>query len=156
MPAGSTITVLDSLSGYARTWNTSDSLPTGYDDAVLNAVGYYDSFNASTTLSVLVNLKTSPTSVTATVDGGEPFTADNLGDNIYRVQIPNIAANNLGKSWHVVFSADGNPFCDMNVSALTYVNAVLPKAAERNKTGEAEALTAFYYYYDAARNYAGN
>lgn len=155
MPAGSEITALESLPGFERTWNTSDSLPTGYDNSVLNAVGYYDSFNESTTLSVLVNLKTSPTTVTATVDG-ETATVDNLSDNIYRIQISNIAANNLGTPYHVVFSADNAVFCDMNVSAMTYVGTVLPKAAERAKTGEAEALTAFYYYYAAAKAYAGN
>lgn len=155
MPAGSEITALESLTGFERTWNTSDSLPTGYDNSVLNAVGYYDTFSESTTLNVLVNLKTSPSSVTATVDGKEA-TVENPDDNIYRIQISNIAANNLGTPYRVVFSADGTPFCDMNVSALTYVGTVLPKAAERNKTGEAEALTAFYDYYVAANAYAGN
>lgn len=155
MPAGSEITARESLKGFERTWNTSDSLPTGYDNSVLNAVGYYDTFSESTTLNVLVNLKTSPSSVTATVDGKEA-TVENPGDNIYRIQISNIAANNLGTPYHVVFSADGTPFCDMNVSALTYVGTVLPKAAERNQPGEAEALTAFYDYYVAANAYAGN
>ena len=155
MPAGENITARESLKGFERTWNPSDSLPTGYDNSVLNAVGYYDTFSESTTLNVLVNLKTSPTTVTATVDGKEA-TVENPSDNIYRIQISNIAANNLGATYRVVFSADGNPFCDMNVSALTYVGTVLPKAAERNKPGEAEALTAFYDYYVAANAYAGN
>ena len=155
MPAGSEITALESLTGFERTWNTGDSLPTGYDNSVLNAVGYYDTFSESTTLNVLANLKTSPTTVTATVDGKEA-TVENPSDNIYRIQISNIAANNLGTPYRVVFSADNAVFCDMNVSAMTYVGTVLPKAAERNQPGEAEALTAFYYYYVAAKAYAGN
>lgn len=155
MPAGSEITALESLTGFERTGNTSDSLPTGYDNSVLNAVGYYDTFSESTTLNVLVNLKTSPTTVTATVDGKEA-TVENPSDNIYRIQISNIAANNLGTPYRVVFSADNAVFCDMNVSAMTYVGTVLPKAAERNQPGEAEALTAFYDYYVAAKAYAGN
>lgn len=155
MPAGSEITALESLTGFERTGNTSDSLPTGYDNSVLNAVGYYDTFSESTTLNVLVNLKTSPATVTATVDG-KTATVENPSDNIYRIQISNIAANNLGTPYRVVFSADNAVFCDMNVSAMTYVGTVLPKAAERNQPGEAEALTAFYDYYVAANAYAGN
>ena len=74
-----------------------------------------------------------------------------LGGNVYAVRTPGIAANNLGMKHTVVFSADGTVICNIDVSALTYVRAVL---ASRSEPDELDALTAFYNYYIEAKAYA--
>ena len=74
-----------------------------------------------------------------------------LGGNVYDIEIPNIAANNLDEVYKVVFTADGVLVCDIGVSALTYVSAVL--ASDRDEADEKAALTAFYNYYKAAEDF---
>ena len=132
------------LEPYKTKWNK-------YDASLVDSVSYYDTFAERTTLHVIVKLKSAKT-VTATVDG-EPCKVTSLGGRQYSVEIPGIAANNLGKQYRVAFSADGAVICDINVSALTYVRAVL---ASRNEADETAALTAFYNYYKAAEAYGSN
>ena len=146
MPAASRITPVTAqeLDGFKTNW-------TGYDPDLLESVTYYDTFDTSTYLNIQVKLK-SARSLTATV-GGAAVEVTELGGNVYAVRTPGIAANNLGTPVNVVFSAGSTVICDINVSALTYVRAVL---ASRNEAGEKAALTAFYNYYAAAKDYAGN
>lgn len=74
-----------------------------------------------------------------------------LDSTTYLIEIPNIDAYRLGKPWHAEVTADGSIVYDAKLSALSYVSAVL--ASERYQAGEAEALTAFYNYYDAVNPY---
>ena len=145
MPAaasGITPVTAQELDSFKTEWN-------GYNENLLESVTYYDTFAESTTLHVLVKLKSAKT-VTATVDG-EAIAVTGLNDNMYGIEIPGIAANNLGKSYTVAFSADGAEFCKIEASALTYVRAVL--GSGRDEADEVAALTAFYHYYTAAKAY---
>ena len=94
-----------------------------------------------------------PGTVTATVDG-RAGDVRKLSSKTYQVEIPDIAANKLGKFWHVIVTADGRIVYDVHISALSYVSSLL--ALNRDQTGEREALTAFYEYYEAAKAYKGN
>jgi len=143
MPAASEITPLTELPAFRRVWG-----PNRYDPEVIESMQYFDDFDADTTLNIDLTLKSSPASVTAKVDGKD-WTVRNLGGSAYRIAIPNIAANNLGKAFHVELTADGKVVYDANLSALSYVSAVLD--AKRDQPGEPEALTAFYQYYLAAK-----
>ncbi len=144
MPAATSITPVDAsaLQKYQTEWIS-------HNNAVLESVSYYDSFAESTTLHVVVKLKSAKT-VTAKV-GTNACEVTELGGNLYGIEIPNIAANNLGKDYTVAFSADGVEFCKIKVSALTYARVVM--ASGRDKQDEAVALTAFYNYYTAAEAY---
>ena len=121
------------------------------DRNLLESVTYYDTFDTSTFLNVQVKLKSART-LTATV-GGAAVKVTELGGNVYAVRTPGIAANSLGTPAKVVFYAGSTVICDIDVSALTYVRAVL---ASRNKADEKAALTAFYNYYVAAEAYGSN
>ena len=138
------------LDGYKTVWN---STPT----SVLKAVGYYDTFNETTTLSILFRVADGTGTITATA-GGVTRDVESVdeqgvafGSNTYRIRIPDIAANNLDYAYHVQLSADGNTFCDMKVSALTYVSTMLANGTPT--TNEAKALTALYNYNVAADGY---
>ena len=131
------------LDGFKTKW-------TRYDPDLLESVTYYDTFDTSTYLNIQVKLKSART-LTATVDGTAVEVTE-LGGNVYAVRTPGIAANNLGTPVKVVFYAGSTVICDIDVSALTYVRAVL--ASGRNERDELEALTAFYNYYTAANAYA--
>ena len=104
----------------------------------------------NTALTFTFRLKTAPAAFSITVDG-EEWPAIDLGDNAYQIQIPGIAANNLGKAWHIELAADGTIVYDTYASALSYVDSVLTlnRAEDENL-----AVTALYDYYAAARNYA--
>ena len=132
------------LEPYKTKWND-------YDGTLLESVNYYDTFDTSTYLNIQVKLKSART-LTATVNGAAVEVTE-LGGNVYAVRTPGIAANNLGTPARVVFSAGSTVICDIDVSTLTYVRAVL--ASGRNEADELDALTAFYNYYAAAKDYAG-
>ena len=115
-------------------------------------MGFFDTFAASTALNIRLVFNDAPDTVTATVnDGAVTANVKQLNSTTYQIEIPNIAANNLGTAYHVVVTADGAVVYDVNMSALSYVYAVLN--AGRNQAGEADALTAFYDYYTAAMQF---
>lgn len=143
MPAGSDITPLTELPEYRRTWG-----PNRYDPDVVSSIQYYDDFKESTTLNIDLGLSSSPASLTATVDG-KAWSVQKADDNTCRISIPGIAANNLGKAFHVELTVNGSVVYDAYLSALSYVSAVLD--AHRDNENEAKALTAFYQYYQAAK-----
>ncbi len=145
MPAASKITPLMELKEFERKWGAHR-----YDAAVLQSMGYYDSFEASTTLNIRLQFREAPGAVSAKVNG-KGWKVNQLDDTTYLIEIPDIDAYRLGKRWHVEVTADGHIVYDANLSALSYVSAVL--ASERYQVGEAEALTAFYNYYDAVNPY---
>ena len=146
MPAASGITPVTAqeLDIFKTNWND-------YARNLLESVTYYDTFDTSTYLNIQVKLKSART-LTATVNGAAVEVTE-LGGNVYAVRTPGIAANNLGTPARVVFSAGSTVICDIDVSTLTYVRAVL--ASGRNEADELDALTAFYNYYAAAKDYAG-
>lgn len=143
IPAGSEITPLTALPEYKRSWG-----PKRFDSSVLASIQYYDDFKESTTLNIDLKLKTRVSSLSATVDGKD-WSAQSVGDNTWRISIPDIAANNLGKAFHVELTVNGSVVYDAYLSALSYVSAVLD--AHRDNENEAKALTAFYQYYQAAK-----
>lgn len=150
MANASEITALTALDGYKTVWN---STPT----SVLKAVGYYDTFNETTTLNILFRVADGTGTITATADE-VACTVESVdeqgvafGSNTYRIRIPDIAANNLDHAYRVQLSADGNTFCDMNVSALTYVSTMLANGSPTEN--EAKALTALYNYNVEADGY---
>ena len=145
MPAAGAITPLMELKEFERKWGAHR-----YDAAVLQSMGYYDSFEASTTLNIRLQFRETPGAVSAKVNG-KAWKVNQLDDTTYLIEIPDIDAYRLGKRWHVEVTADGHIVYDANLSALSYVSAVL--ASERYQVGEAEALTAFYNYYDAVNPY---
>jgi len=146
MPAATdNITALTELNAFKRVLNSRDQ-------SVVQALGFYDTFNESTTLTIMVKLR-EPATVTATVNDSTWDVTSRSG-NVYQVQIPNIAANNLGTGYHVVFSVGDSVICDLNASALSYACAVLETGAPGEN--EAKALTAFYNYYVEAVKYIGN
>jgi hypothetical protein len=146
----SALTDLTELEQYKRIWGTN-----GYSKAALKSMGFFDTFAASTALNIRLVFNNAPDTdtVTATVnDGAVTANVKSLNSTTYQIEIPNIAANNLGTAYHVVVTADGAVVYDVNMSALSYVYAVLN--AGRSQAGEADALTAFYNYYTAANAYA--
>ena len=145
MPAASAIVPLTELPEYKRVWG-----PNEYDPNVVGDIQYFDDFDETTTLNIDLALKTGFFSISAKVDG-QKWRLYSRGNDTYRISIPGIAANNLGKPWHVEFFVDDEIVYDAYLSALSYVSAVL--SAHRDQPGEAEALTAFYEYYKAAKAY---
>ena len=143
MPAASEITPLTELPAFRRVWG-----PNRYDPDMVDTMQYFDDFDEATTLNIDITLKSAPASVTATVDG-EAWSVQDRGGGSYRISIPGIAANNLGKQWHVKLMADGKIVYDAKLSALSYVSALLD--ANRDQPGEREAITAFYRYYEAVK-----
>ena len=145
MPAASGITrvTAQELDSFKTMWN-------GHDRNLLESVTYYDTFDTSTYLNVQVKLKSART-LTATVNG-KAVEVTALGGNVYAIRTPGIAANNLGTPDRIVFYAGSTVICNIDVSTLTYVRAVL---ASRSEPDELDALTAFYNYYTAAKDYAG-
>ena len=106
--------------------------------------------DSATTLNVRLSFKSAPGTVTATVDGVECPVTDK-GNLTYQIEIPGIAANNLGYAWQVQFMADGRTVYDAGMSALSYVNTIL--TAGQGYEDENLALTALYDFCTAARAY---
>ena len=145
MPAASSITPLPALTDYQLGYG-----PEGYDEELVKSMHYNLTLDSATTLNVRLSFKSAPGTVTAAVDGVECPVTDK-GNLTYQIEIPNIAANNLGYAWQVQFMADGRTVYDANMSALSYVNTVL--TAGQGYEDENLALTALYDFCAAARAY---
>ena len=143
MPAGSEIVPLTELPEYRIAWGRKRFSPN-----VVSYLNYFDDYNGNTTLNVDISLKSLPSNVTARVDG-EQWVVKDLGRRTFRIAIPNIAPNNLGKVWHVEFIVNGQVVFDAKLSALSYLSALLD--ANRSQPGEREAITAFYQLYLTAK-----
>ena len=91
------------------------------------------------------------TTVTASVDGTQ-VSAELLSDGRYLVIIPNIPARELDKR-HLIHVEAGSEAFDIDLCALSYVNAVLnadfPDIMQ-------EAVTSLFNYYQAAAAYVPN
>ena len=145
MPVASSITPLMALSDYQLSYG-----PEGYDEKLVQSMHYNLTLDSATTLNVRLSFKSAPGTVTATVDGVKCPVIDK-GNLTYEIEIPNIAANNLGYAWQVRFMADGRTVYDASMSALSYVNTVL--SAGQGYEDENLALTALYDFCAAAKAY---
>ena len=91
------------------------------------------------------------TTVTASVDGTQ-VSAELLSDGRYLVIIPNIPARELDKR-HLIHVEAGSEAFDIDLCALSYVNAVLnadfPDIMQ-------EAVTSLFKYYQATAAYVPN
>ena len=143
MPAATQITALKELPEFRRQWG-----PKGCDADVVEKVLYNLNHLDNTGMRTYVVLKNTPASISVTVDGAE-YPVTDIGNYYYMIEIPDIAANNLGKNWHIEVTVDGNVVYDVFTSALSYVDSVL--VADRAED-ENLALTALYDYCMAARS----
>ncbi|MBR7016378.1 MAG: leucine-rich repeat domain-containing protein [Lachnospiraceae bacterium] len=91
--------------------------------------------------------------ITATVDGKE-VTVQKLSGGRYRVTIPNIGANRLGKKYEVKLRTESDTEeATLTISAMSYVKACLGK--ENLEEDERNAMMALYEYYVRAKEYIG-
>ena len=149
---------MTALSGFERKKNSE------YDKSNIKSVGYFLTLNERTTLNILLGFNNEPGVISATANG-EPATVNanpelnnpdgSSATGIYRlIEIPNIAANNLDMTYTVIVKDGETTVYDVNMSALSFVYAVL----NANGTGDIEkqALTALYRYNVAADAYGSN
>ena len=110
---------------------------------------------SGSTLNIRLVFNSAPNgAVTATVNSGaKAATTVQLNDSTWQIEIPDIAANNLGTAYQVVVKVGDATVYDVSVSAMSYVDDVL----KSNTGSDAEnlALTALYNYFTAARDYQG-
>lgn len=121
------------------------------ESAYVQAAQYRLLLNANTSFIVEVRLKETPAdNVTMTIDGNA--VTPTVNSTAYRVELGNIAANNLGVSHRVVMQIGGTTVFDFTASPLSYVYTVLSKSSPAED--EQNALAALYEYYQAAHDYA--
>ena len=89
--------------------------------------------------------------ITAEVNGDTSNAAIKRKDGRYRVSISNLPAYQLGETSHVVVNAGKS--MDVQVSALSYVHAILNSSTYSENTNARYAMTALYRYYEAAQAY---
>lgn len=120
------------------------------DSAYVQAAQYRLLLNADTSFIVEVSLKNTPAgSVTMTVN--DSAVTPTVSGTAYRVEIGNIAANNLGVTHHVVMKIGSTTVFDFTASPLSYVYTVLSKSSPA--ADEQNALAALYEYWQAAAAY---
>ena len=123
---------------------------TTMDSAYVQAAQYRLLLNADTSLIVEVRLKNTPAgSVSMTVNGNAVTPA--VSGTAYRVEIGNIAANNLEVQHNVVMKIGDTTVFDFTASPLSYVYTVLSKS--NPAADEQNALAALYEYWQAAYAY---
>ena len=88
-------------------------------------------------------------SFTVTLDG-ETYTATKQSDGRYLVEIPNIGAHLLGRTYTIVATTDAGS-ATVNVSVLSYVNSML--TAYAGNANAENAACAIYHYGAAAKAY---
>ena len=149
---------MTALSGFERKKNSE------YDKSNIKSVGYFLTLNERTTLNILLGFNNEPGVISATANGERATVNANpelknpdgsSATGIYRlIEIPNIAANNLDMTYTVIVKDGETTVYDVNMSALSFVYAVL----NANGTGDIEkqALTALYRYNVAADAYGSN
>ena len=123
---------------------------TTMNSAYVQAAQYRLLLNADTSLIVEVRLKNTPAgSVSMTVD--DSAVTPTVSGTAYRVEIGNIAANNLGVTHRVVMKIGSTTVFDFTASPLSYVYTVLSKS--NPAADEQNALAALYEYWQAAAAY---
>ena len=85
--------------------------------------------------------------------GKSSVTPQKLSNGVYRIQIRNIPAHQLGTTYTVTGNAGGA--FTIKVSALSYVKQVLDSADTSKFDNDTAhyAVASLYKYYDAAHNY---
>ena len=125
---------------------------TTMDSAYVQAAQYRLLLNADTSLIVEVRLKNTPAGSVSMTDNGNAVTPTVSG-TAYRVEIGNIAANNLWRTHRVVMKIGSTTVFDFTASPLSYVYTVLSKSTPAED--EQNALAALYEYWQAAAAYNG-
>lgn len=145
MPAASELTPLLDLSDFRRQWG-----PEAYDASLVDSMRYYLKLDSTTALGIRLYLNSTPASYSATVDGQE-WPVTDRGGNVYQIEIPGISAGNLGKAYHVVFTADDRIVYDIYTSCLSFADSLLadPSAPVDTRL----AYTSLYHLYAAVRNH---
>lgn len=120
------------------------------ESAYVQAAQYRLLLNADTSFIVEVRLKEAPSeNVTMTIDSTE--VTPTVSGTAYRVELGNIAANNLGVTHHVVMKIGDKTVFDFIASPMSYVYTVLNKSSPAED--EQNALAALYEYWQAAAAY---
>jgi hypothetical protein len=145
MPAASELTPLRDLSDFRRQWG-----PEAYDASLVDSMRYYLKLDSTTALGIRLYLNSTPASYSATVDGQE-WPVTDRGGNVYQIEIPGVSAGNLGKAYHVVFTADDRIVYDIYTSCLSFADSLL--ADPSTPTDTRLAYTSLYYLYAAVRNH---
>lgn len=96
-----------------------------------------------TTINLLIE---ATSKVTASFKNGGGLLVKTYGNNQYLIEIADIPAHELNKTYDVVINA-GESSCEVNISALSYVYSVLTKESEHEY--EPELAIALYKYYEA-------
>ena len=113
-------------------------------------IGYSLNLQSRTTLSVYVKLPDGYTGdVTAKLQDNTELTVSHPSDDVYQVDIANIAAHELGNPHDIEFTTESGS-CTVTVSALTYAYKQI-----NNPTNvySKNAMTALYRYYAATVAY---
>ena len=85
---------------------------------------------------------------------GKEVTVQKLSGGRYKVTIPNIGANRLGKTYEVKIRTESDTEeASVTISAMSYVKACLGK--ENPGEDERNAMMALYEYYARAKEYIG-
>ena len=100
-----------------------------------------------TTINLLIE---ATSDVTASFKNGGGLLVEPQGNNQYLIEIEDIPAHELDKTYDVVINA-GESSCEVNISALSYVYGVLTK--ETDHEYEPELAIALYKYYKANEAY---
>jgi hypothetical protein len=120
------------------------------DSADIQKITYSVRLDSDT--AILVYIKPAANydgSFTVTLDG-ETYTATKQSDGRYLVEIPNIGAHLLGRTYTIVATTDAGS-ATVNVSVLSYVNSML--TAYAGNTNAENAACAIYHYGAAAKAY---
>ncbi len=117
----------------------------------ISTAQYYLVLSSATALSVEITVQDGANEEFSVILDGKPYTPGVSG-NTYRVNVNNIAANNLGVPHTIVMKAGNTVVFDLKVSAISFVNTILTKASATNS--EKNAMAALYHYFKAAEDYA--
>ena len=151
--------VTNSVTDYAVS-----GVPSDYTGTNVSALKFSLLLESATTIRLYVTLDGAST-MTAKIDGEDAevtaATADTEADQnvgftpsgtVFKVEIPGISAHKLATPHTVIITADGGTSITLtNLSALSYVNAVLSNSASTNE--QKHAVNALYQYYAATKAY---
>lgn len=135
---------LTAVQNKAIVWNLGDSQ--------VEEITYSLDLESETAIYIYLKMKSGYTgSVTALMDGNS-ITCAKQKDGRYRIKIDGIAAHQLGDTYDVRVSAEGE--CSVSVSPMSYVLTVLEsRNSSLNNDTAHYAVTSLYRYYKAAIAY---
>ena len=138
---------LTAVQNKAIVWNLGDSQ--------VEEITYSLDLESETAIYIYLKMKSGYTGpVTALMDGNS-ITCAKQKDGRYRIKIDGIAAHQLGDTYDVRVSAEGE--CSVSVSPMSYVLTVLEsRNSSLNNDTAHYAVTSLYRYYEAAIAYKEN